>query len=84
MHIALLTKYECWILVFTRPPIFHAHSSFDEFAAEVRSGELKWSAVHKSDSFWRDHVMKLNENDHEVWWAGGHLFLSCALVGLGM
>lgn len=44
----------------------HELSSFDEYAAEVRSGELKWSAVHKSDSFWRDNVMKLNENDHEI------------------
>lgn len=44
----------------------HELSSFEEYAAEVRSGELKWSAVHTSEAFWRDNVMKLNENDHEM------------------
>ena len=27
-------------------------SSFDEYAAEVRSGRLEWSPVHRSDKFW--------------------------------
>eukprot|EP01134_Creolimax_fragrantissima_P000994 CFRG0994T1 len=41
-------------------------NSFDEYAAEVRSGDLKWSAMHKSTTFWRDHVMRLNDNEHEM------------------
>lgn len=27
-------------------------STFDEYAAEVRSGRLEWSPVHKSEKFW--------------------------------
>ena len=27
-------------------------SSWDEYAAEVRSGRLEWSPVHRSDKFW--------------------------------
>ena len=27
-------------------------SSFDEYTAEVRSGRLEWSPVHRSDKFW--------------------------------
>ena len=27
-------------------------SSFDEYAAEVRSGRLEWSPVHRSNKFW--------------------------------
>ncbi|KNC79479.1 hypothetical protein SARC_08124, partial [Sphaeroforma arctica JP610] len=41
-------------------------NSFDEYAIEVRSGDLKWSPMHKSEAFWRDHVMRLNDNEHEM------------------
>lgn len=41
-------------------------SSWDEYAAEVKSGRLEWSPVHRSDKFWRENVMKLNENNHEI------------------
>ena len=27
-------------------------SSWDEYAAEVKSGRLDWSPVHRSDKFW--------------------------------
>lgn len=27
-------------------------SSFDEYSAEVKSGRLEWSPVHRSDKFW--------------------------------
>ena len=27
-------------------------SSWDEYAAEVKSGRLEWSPVHRSDKFW--------------------------------
>ena len=27
-------------------------SSFDEYSAELKSGRLEWSPVHKSNKFW--------------------------------
>ena len=27
-------------------------SSFDGYSAEVKSGRLEWSPVHRSDKFW--------------------------------
>lgn len=41
-------------------------SSFDEYASEVRSGNLEWSPVHRSDSFWKLNATNLNENDYEI------------------
>ena len=29
-----------------------SYSTFDEYVAEVKSGRLEWSPVHKSDKFW--------------------------------
>ena len=31
---------------------FSFYSTFDEYVAEVKSGRLEWSPVHKSDKFW--------------------------------
>ncbi|XP_032240245.1 V-type proton ATPase subunit H isoform X2 [Nematostella vectensis] len=41
-------------------------SNFDEYAAEVRSGRLEWSPVHKSEKFWRENAHRLNENKYEL------------------
>ncbi|XP_067046578.1 V-type proton ATPase subunit H-like [Acropora muricata] len=41
-------------------------STFDEYAAEVRSGRLEWSPVHKSEKFWRENAQRLNENNFEL------------------
>ena len=30
----------------------NVYSSWDEYAAEVKSGRLEWSPVHRSDKFW--------------------------------
>ena len=41
------------------------NSTFDEYAAEVRSGRLEWSPVHKSEKFWVRLIVayvKLNLN----------------------
>lgn len=40
-------------------------SSWDEYAAELRTGDLHWSSVHKSEGFWRNCAIKLHENDCE-------------------
>ncbi|CAI5455988.1 unnamed protein product [Caenorhabditis angaria] len=44
----------------------HDLSSYDEYLAEVRSGRLTWSPVHKSDKFWRDNAQKFNDKQFEV------------------
>ncbi|EGD77524.1 hypothetical protein PTSG_08622 [Salpingoeca rosetta] len=45
----------------------HDHmSSFDEYVAEVRSGELEWTPVHRSKKFWAENVLKFNDNKHEL------------------
>lgn len=40
-------------------------SNFDEYLAELRSGELEWSPYHKSALFWKNNSSKLEENDNE-------------------
>ena len=42
------------------------HSSFDEYASEIKSGKLNWSPPHKSTLFWQDNASKLEENDLEL------------------
>ncbi|XP_072029376.1 V-type proton ATPase subunit H-like [Amphiura filiformis] len=41
-------------------------SSFDEYSSEVKSGRLEWSPVHKSEKFWRENCMRLNEKSYEL------------------
>lgn len=44
----------------------HDVSSFDEYAIEVQSMRLEWSPVHKSDKFWRENAIRLNEKSHAL------------------
>ncbi|XP_052234612.1 V-type proton ATPase subunit H-like [Dreissena polymorpha] len=41
-------------------------SSFDEYHTEIKSGRLEWSPVHKSDRFWRENAIRLNEKNYEL------------------
>lgn len=41
-------------------------SSFDEYASEVQSMRLEWSPVHKSEKFWRENAIRLNERNHTL------------------
>lgn len=41
-------------------------SSFDEYSSELKSGQLEWSPVHKSEKFWRENAARLNENNFEL------------------
>lgn len=42
-------------------------TTFDEYAAEVRSGHLRWSPPHKNEAFWRDNARRiLDENKGEL------------------
>lgn len=41
-------------------------STWDEYVAEVTSGNLDWSASHENEKFWNDNVLRFNDNDHDV------------------
>eukprot|EP00123_Amoebidium_parasiticum_P001129 comp12158_c0_seq1/m.6911 comp12158_c0_seq1/g.6911 ORF comp12158_c0_seq1/g.6911 comp12158_c0_seq1/m.6911 type:complete len:463 (-) comp12158_c0_seq1:757-2145(-) len=41
-------------------------SSYDEYVAEIKSGDIKWSAVHKSEGFWRENIMRFNDDNREM------------------
>ena len=36
------------------------------YKSEVRSGNLDWTPVHKSEKFWRENVHKFEENQFEI------------------
>lgn len=42
------------------------NSSFDEYSSELKSGRLEWSPVHKSEKFWRENAVRLNEKNYEL------------------
>uniref|UniRef100_A0A1I8H623 DNA topoisomerase 1 n=1 Tax=Macrostomum lignano TaxID=282301 RepID=A0A1I8H623_9PLAT len=44
----------------------HDLSSFDEYASELKAGRLEWSPVHKSERFWRENAIRLNERNYEL------------------
>jgi len=46
-----------------RPP---RRRSFEEYAAELRSGKLEWSPMHRSDTFWKQNAQRLNEQNYEL------------------
>ena len=38
-------------------------TTFDEYAAEVQSGHLRWSPPHKNQDFWRENALRIVEED---------------------
>ena len=46
--------------------VFLSISSFDEYSSELKSGRLEWSPVHKSEKFWRENAVRLNEKNYEL------------------
>lgn len=36
-----------------------SQTTFDEYAAELTAGHLRWSPPHKSDEFWRENAEKI-------------------------
>ncbi|QDS74645.1 hypothetical protein FKW77_009269 [Venturia effusa] len=38
-------------------------TTFDEYAAEVNSGHLRWSPPHKNETFWHENARKILEDD---------------------
>ncbi|KAI3381844.1 hypothetical protein SNEBB_003585 [Seison nebaliae] len=41
-------------------------SSFDEYQAEIKTRQLEWSPVHKSEKFWAENAHNLNANNYEL------------------
>lgn len=41
-------------------------SSFDKYKQEVLSGTLDWTPMHKDPVFWRENVMRFEDNDFQV------------------
>jgi V-type H+-transporting ATPase subunit H len=38
-------------------------TTFDEYAAELQSGHLRWSPPHRNPTFWRENARKILEDD---------------------
>lgn len=38
-------------------------TTFDEYAAEVNSGHLRWSPPHRNAAFWRENARKILESE---------------------
>jgi len=39
-------------------------TTFDEYAAEVQSGHLRWSPPHKHQTFWTENAHKILDHEH--------------------
>jgi V-type H+-transporting ATPase subunit H len=39
------------------------HTTFDEYAAEVAAGHLRWSPPHKNPSFWAENARRILEHE---------------------
>ena len=40
-----------------------AQTTFDEYAAEIEAGKLRWSPPHKDATFWRENSRMILENE---------------------
>lgn len=40
-----------------------SQTTFDEYAAEVQAGKLRWSPPHRDGRFWRENARKIVEDD---------------------
>jgi len=38
-------------------------STFDAYAAEINSGHLRWSAVHRNEAFWKENSKRIVEEN---------------------
>ncbi|KAI1694977.1 v-ATPase subunit H domain-containing protein [Ditylenchus destructor] len=47
-------------------PLVQDFNSLDEYSLELRSGSLLWSAMHKSDKFWKENANKFDDNGYEL------------------
>ncbi|KXT16858.1 hypothetical protein AC579_6826 [Pseudocercospora musae] len=40
-----------------------SQTTFDEYAAEINSGHLRWSPPHKNEAFWRENAQRITEEE---------------------
>ncbi|KXT06055.1 hypothetical protein AC578_1342 [Pseudocercospora eumusae] len=40
-----------------------SQTTFDEYAAEINSGHLRWSPPHKNEAFWRENAERIIEEE---------------------
>lgn len=40
-----------------------SQTTFDEYAAELQTGRLRWSPPHRDATFWRDNARKILDDD---------------------
>lgn len=43
-----------------------SQTTFDEYAAEVQSGRLRWSPPHRDATFWCENARKILEDDRSA------------------
>lgn len=65
-HAATKTNHFLEILILKVYFYVFINSSFDEYSSELKSGRLEWSPVHKSEKFWRENAVRLNEKNYEL------------------
>jgi uncharacterized protein YllA (UPF0747 family) len=41
-------------------------STFDKYRKEVLSGTLEWSSMHTDSSFWRENIIKFEQQNYQV------------------
>ena len=56
--------FSCLILNTLTTSKNNTNSSFDEYSSELQSMRLDWSPVHKSDKFWKENAVRLNEKNY--------------------
>eukprot|EP00163_Fabomonas_tropica_P014827 TRINITY_DN2696_c0_g1_i1.p1 TRINITY_DN2696_c0_g1~~TRINITY_DN2696_c0_g1_i1.p1 ORF type:complete len:437 (-),score=108.61 TRINITY_DN2696_c0_g1_i1:151-1461(-) len=44
----------------------HVLSSWETYKKEILSGDLEWSPVHRSETFWRENAAKFESNDYHI------------------
>ncbi|KAI7862067.1 ATPase V1 complex subunit H [Spinellus fusiger] len=45
---------------------FQSLTTFEQYASEIETGKLEWSPPHKSEVFWKENAVKLDENDYRL------------------
>ena len=43
-----------------------SQTTFDEYAAEIQTGRLRWSPPHKDATFWRENARKILDDDENA------------------
>ncbi|EJD53236.1 ATPase, V1 complex, subunit H [Auricularia subglabra TFB-10046 SS5] len=44
---------------------FESLTTYDEYTSELQSGHLSWTPVHDSQTFWKENVTKLNDDNYK-------------------